>query len=302
MSASSSALHTILEKFAADAKNVCSEMRARACSELAGRLNQAVRRIRQAATREELGETVADTAAAFATGAAWFRIEDGAARSERLALTIPLAEAPALTGAVETREPVIALASGAEVSPQLVERFTHTAESRSFVYPILAAEKTPALLYAWADPQHAGPGANHAGQTSALELLAQVASAAWLALEPPPPPPAPLITIASVAKPANPWEALGVEEQQIHLRAQRYARVQVAEMRLRSAAAVQSGRLRRNLYHSLRDPIDAARDAFRKEFFAKCPSMVDYLHLELMRTLANDDADLLGKEYPGPMV
>ena len=30
--------------------------------------------------------------------------------------------------------------------------------------------------------------------------------------------------------------------------------------------------------------------------------MVDYLHLELMRTLANDDADLLGKEYPGPMV
>ena len=30
--------------------------------------------------------------------------------------------------------------------------------------------------------------------------------------------------------------------------------------------------------------------------------MVDYLHLELLRTLANDDADLLGSEYPGPMV
>ena len=88
-------------------------MRARACSELAGRLNQAVRRIRQAATREELGETVADAAAAFATGAAWFRIEDGAARSEKLALTVPLAEAAALTGAVESREPVIALGSGA---------------------------------------------------------------------------------------------------------------------------------------------------------------------------------------------
>ncbi len=305
VSSSSSALHNILEKFAADAENACSEMRARACSELAGRLNQAVRRIRQAATREELGETVADAAAAFATGAAWFRIEDGAARSEKLELTIPLAEAAALTGAVESREPVIALGSGAEVSPQLVGRFTHTAESRSFIYPILAGEETPALLYAWADPQHATPGANHAGQTSALELLAQVASAAWQALEPPPPPPpppAPLVTIAPVAKSANPWEALGVSEQQTHLRAQRFARVQVAEMRLRQAAAVQSGRLRRNLYHSLRDPIDAARDAFRKEFFAKCPSMVDYLHLELMRTLANDDADLLGKEYPGPMV
>ena len=140
-----------MEKFAAEAENVCSEMRARACDELAGRLNQAVRRIRQAATREELGETLADTAAAFAAGALWLRIEDGAARSEKLELTIPLAEAAALTGAVETREPVIALASSAEVSPQLVERFMHTAESRSFVYPILAGEKAPALLYAWAD-------------------------------------------------------------------------------------------------------------------------------------------------------
>lgn len=295
VSSSSSALHTILEKFAAEVENVCSEMRARTCDELAARLNQAVRRIRQAATREELGETLADTAAAFAAGAVWLRIEDSVARSEKLELTIPLAEAAALTGAVETREPVIALTSSAEVSPQLVERFTHTAESRSFVYPILVGEKAPALLYAWADKQHPA-------QTSALELLAQVASAAWQALEPPPPPPPPLVSIAPAAKPANPWEALGAEEQQTHLRAQRYARVQVAEMRLRNAAAVQSGRLRRNLYPSLRDSVDAARNAFRKEFFAKCPSMVDYLHLELMRTLANDDADLLGKEYPGPMV
>jgi hypothetical protein len=299
VSSSTSALQPILEKFAADAENVCSEMRARACNELAGRLNQAVRRIRQAATREELGQTVADTAAAFAAGAVWFRIEDDAARSEELELAIPLAEAAALTGAVETREPVIALASSSEVSRQLVERFTHTADSRSFVYPIIAGEKAAALLYAWADVQ---PAAHHTAQTSALELLAQVASAAWQALEPPPPPPTPLVTIVPAAKPANPWEALGAEDQQTHLRAQRYARVQVAEMRLRSAAAVQSGRLRRNLYHALRDPIDAARNAFRKEFFAKCPSMVDYLHLELMRTLANDDADLLGKEYPGPMV
>jgi hypothetical protein len=284
-----------LEKFAADAENACSEMRNRARSELAGQLNQAVRRIRQAATREDLGETVADTASAFAAGAAWFRIEDGAARSEKLELTVPLAEAAALTGAVETREPVIALASSAEVSPQLVERFSHTSESRANVYPILAGDKPAALLYTWTGE---GAGAQH----SALELLAQVASATWQALEPPPPPPPPLVSIAPAAKPAHPWEALGVSEQQTHLRAQRFARVQVAEMRLRNAAAVQSGRLRRNLYHSLRDPIDAARNAFRKEFFLKCPSMVDYLHLELTRTLANDDADLLGKEYPGPMV
>jgi hypothetical protein len=73
-------------------------------------------------------------------------------------------------------------------------------------------------------------------------------------------------------------------------------------MRLASAAAVKRGRTRRDLYSELREPVSAARDAFRKQFFAKCPSMVDYLHLELVKTLANDDADALGKDYPGPMV
>ena len=32
------------------------------------------------------------------------------------------------------------------------------------------------------------------------------------------------------------------------------------------------------------------------------PTMVDYLHLELVRSLANDDAILLGPNYPGPLV
>jgi hypothetical protein len=65
---------------------------------------------------------------------------------------------------------------------------------------------------------------------------------------------------------------------------------------------VLTGRSRRNLYEALRDHIDAAREQFQRDFFARCPSMVDYLHVELVRTLANDDAELLGENYPGPMV
>jgi len=90
-------------------------------------------------------------------------------------------------------------------------------------------------------------------------------------------------------------------EQQLHLRAQRFARVQASEMRLYHADLVQSGRSHRNIYDLLKQPIDSARDAFRAQFFAGCPSMVDYLHLELSRTLANDETDLLGSSYPGPM-
>ena len=35
---------------------------------------------------------------------------------------------------------------------------------------------------------------------------------------------------------------------------------------------------------------------------SKSDSMVDYFHLDIVRTLANDDADLLGTDYPGPMI
>jgi len=113
------------------------------------------------------------------------------------------------------------------------------------------------------------------------------------------------LALVSPAQPrasAADWESLPSEEQQLHLRAQRFARVHVAEMRLYEADAVKAGRARRELYDVLRNPIDAARAAFREQFFARCPSMVDYLHLELMRTLANDEPDLFGKDYPGPLV
>jgi hypothetical protein len=101
--------------------------------------------------------------------------------------------------------------------------------------------------------------------------------------------------------PAVSWETLSPHDQQIHLRAQRFARVRIAGIRLQEGPAVQSGRTRHNLYQALRGSIDTARDLYRKDFFDTCPTMVDYLHLELVRTLANDDAELLGKDYPGPM-
>jgi hypothetical protein len=48
--------------------------------------------------------------------------------------------------------------------------------------------------------------------------------------------------------------------------------------------------------------VDAGRAAFQKTFLAATPTMVDYFHLELVRTLANDDSSFLGNEYPGPLV
>jgi hypothetical protein len=277
-----------------DAEGLCDaraarqagEARARARSETADQLNQGVRRMRQAADPEEAGAALLDAAAAFATGAALFRLDGEVARGERVrcaaetagdfhGLEIPLALAPALAAAVESRDPVVTATTPAGVSALLANFLGHPSDGRASVFPVATRERVVALVYAWGAVE--GPP---------IEMLAQVAGAVWSGI--PRPTPADLIVSAG--------------EQRLHLRAQRFARVQVAEMRLYHSADVQTGRARRNLYDALRKPIDAARESFRKTHFDPCPSMVDYLHLELVRTLANDDPELLGENYPGVIV
>jgi len=280
-----------LAELTAETESLFAEARERTRRDVSDQLNQAARRMRQAGTVEELAATLTDAASAFASGAILFRVEGDNAKSEKI--EIPLASAAALRGAIETRDPVIAAATPAEVSPELIEFLGHSGDDRVSVFPVVVREGAPALLYVWG-----------AVQGAAVELLTQVGAAVWTVLTvPPPPPAADLVTIAPAAARQQPaWDQLSPQEQQLHLRAQRFARVQVAEMRLFETDAVHSGRSGNDLYGALRKSIDSSREKFRQTFFADCPSMVDYLHLELLRTLAHDNPELLGKNYPGPIV
>jgi hypothetical protein len=293
-----------LAQLSLEMEGLFGEARERARREMADQLNQAARRIRQAAGAGEIGATLLDATAAFAGGCALFRLEGGVAKggnirgvpeaaAENFAkVEVPLASASALAGAVESRDPVVAAATPAEVSQEMVDLAGHAAGERVSIFPLVVRDRVAALLYAWGHVQG-----------SALELLAQAAALAWSAV--PVAAPAVLVAISApprAEEPASAWDRLSAEEQQIHLRAQRFARVQTAEMRLLEPEAVRSGRAGKDLYRALETRIEDAREKFRRTFFAGCPSMVDYLHLELIRTLANDDAELLGKDYPGPMV
>ena len=60
-------------------------------------------------------------------------------------------------------------------------------------------------------------------------------------------------------------------------------------------------RVEGDLYGRLREAIDAERESFRRRFMEQCTSPVDYLHQELVRTLANGDEALSGPDYPGPI-
>jgi hypothetical protein len=278
---------------------------AEARHDAAGELNQAVRRIRRAADLEDLGATLLDAAGAFASHVALFRVEGEMARGVRMrgvpdetaerfrTLEIPLCDAAALAGSAESGEPVVAAATGSEVSQALADLVGHDPTARVSLFPVAPRDRVAALLYAWGTVE--GPS---------LELLAETAAAVWSGFGPATP--AGLVSIAPAQEapargPAAAWDLLSAEQRQIHLRAQRAARVHVAEMRLYHAAEVQAGRARGDIYGALRKPIDDARAAFRENYFARCPNMVDYLHLELVRTLAHDDPELLGKDYPGPL-
>ncbi len=274
-------------------------------------LNQCVRRLRQGSDAREVAAVLADSTTPFCNGAAVFRVEgsvegvcvrglegeDG--NRSFAALRFSPGEGAAFSGVLETGEPAVAMATPAEVTPALVSLAGHKPADRVSLFPLVVRGKTAAILYCWGDAQPAP-----------LELLAHTAAAVLEALTPPPAaaPPADLIPLQAAppapAVPAAPAPAapeLSPAEQRVHLRAQRFARVAVAEMRLYHAGAVTAGRARRNLYAALQQQIDEARAAYRREFMPAA-GMPDYLHLELLHVLSNDDAGLLGENYPGPLV
>ncbi|MBZ5592814.1 MAG: hypothetical protein LAP39_11305 [Acidobacteriia bacterium] len=307
---------------------------------LAEELNQCVRRVRKTASRQDLYATLLDVTVPFCDQAAVFSVHDKHLLAERMRrsarlqpvemaadhssppLEIPISQAAAFAAAIETRDPVIAISAPGEVTGALVRLFGHKPDDRIYLLPLVVNDAVVAILYA-------------AGRVQAppLELLSEVAGLqcqifTLASMRPAAPaaasrtqqkpsgqmatlsgtaPQSPAKAESSALKPAaaaqhQEWRALSRSEQHLHLAAQRFARVQVAEMRLSRAGVVRSARESRDIYGALKSPIDEARAEFREKHMTASPTMVDYLHLEMVRSLANDDATRLGPHYPGPLV
>ena len=316
---------------------------------LAEELNQGVRRVRKAANADDVYAALLDVTISFCEQAAVFSIHDQLARAERMRrpaeiapgedgsaanlppLELPVSAAAAFSTAVETRDPVIAISTPAEVSAALVGLFGHKPDERVYLFPLVANGTVGGIFYA-----------ARSVQAPPLELLSEVGSLQLQALTVGSQPsaaeveeqamaagseqeaPEELVTITGLsgahpdrastpapataeAKPEAPrphreWWSLSRDEQQRHLAAQRFARVLVAQMRLEAPDAVRSGRAARDIYGALQSPIDTAREKFREKHVTVSSTMVDYFHLELIRSLADDDENLLGPNYPGPLV
>jgi hypothetical protein len=188
-------------------------------------------------------------------------------------LQVSLAEAPGIAAAIASKDTVIALATAAELSKGIARLF---GGGRCAILPVVACERVAAVLVAVADPAEVG----------GLEAMTALAGVALDRRKRPEPLP----------------EAAGsAGDEALFLRAQRFARVRVAEIRLSKSREVVEARAGSRIYEMLKEEMDSARVAYARQFLQASPFMPDYLHVEFLRTLANDDIAVLGEEYPGPM-
>lgn len=278
-------------------------------------LNQIVRRLEQAESRETWIRTLLESTADYCGVAALFLITSRGlqfqgARGVEVpanapAAEVPLTSAPAFANAIEAADTVVTAGSPKELSQTVVALLGDASERRVYLFPVVVRRSPVAVLYAEAS-REGGDDVN----VSALELLIALASSSIGITE--------TTTVRSgaasdlfrienaagapkaSAKPS--WAELSKSEQEVHLKAQRFARTQVAQLLLHRVNQVRQGRASSSLYEMLKEDIDAGRESFREQFLGSSPSMVDYYHLELVRTLAKDNYDLLGSSYPGPMV
>ncbi|HYN14726.1 MAG TPA: hypothetical protein VES66_02935 [Terriglobales bacterium] len=223
---------------------------------------------------------------------------------------------------VQERVPV---AAGLDFDPTFLAKVGHAAGGNAILLPLVLREKVSALVY--------GDCGLEGGKldVAALKLLVRSAGM-WLEVlalrkampgVPAPDPAAPMpaerapaverapamaksaapeaasaatSAAVAVATPEGEWTA---EEREVHLRAQRFARLLVDEIKLYNQAKVAEGRASRDLYDRLKDDIEKSRASYNKRYGSSPAASADYFTKELVRILADNDASLLGANFPG---
>src|SRR5579872_5299318 len=188
------------------------DTRAKVRRDVAAKLNQAVRRLRAFENEAVWSRSLVDSTAGFADRAALFIVNGRSLRLEasrdfqagaRIDNT-PLESAPAFAGAVESRDPVVALRTRGELSDAIAEAAGEAADQRFYLFPITSRDRVAAILYA--DGECC---------TDALEMLTTCASAV-LDAQTATPERSKLVTIAGDQQPVPAvaaWFSLSKEEQ-----------------------------------------------------------------------------------------
>jgi hypothetical protein len=114
------------------------------------------------------------------------------------------------------------------------------------------------------------------------------------------PEPAPMAAMSAAAAAGSAISAsvkLSAEDAEIHRKAQRFARLLMDEIKLYNQAKVSEGRKHKDLYDRLKEDIEKSRGTYLKRYGNTSAASADYFSQELIRSLAEDDVSLLGKNF-----
>jgi hypothetical protein len=141
------------------------------------------------------------------------------------------------------------------------------------------------------------PGHAMAAAASAVAYPKAEASAA-LAAEPVlEPAPIAQTQPAAEADASGGISSLSPEDQDVHRKAQRFARLLVDEIKLYNQAKVAEGRKNKDLYDRLKEVIDKSRGTYQKRYGSTVAASGNYFQNEIVRSLAEDDLSIMGSNF-----
>ena len=92
--------------------------------------------------------------------------------------------------------------------------------------------------------------------------------------------------------------AVPADDDAVHRKAQRFAKLLVDEIKLYNKAKVQEGKTNCDLYDRLKEDIEKSRSAYEKRYSSTAAGSAHYFDQEIIRNLADNDRSLLGAGFP----
>jgi hypothetical protein len=228
-----------------------------------------------------------------------------------VSLTVELSSAKAKLGIKPTENPAESYpqtekATESSNAPEKVEPTQPASDQK----PAQAVEKPRSITQTEMSPdtqeQHTefrAPEPPQSGETPSLSAVAATQSDA--------PPPLAMETQRAVSEPVQIFSSqhshagigdVDENDQKLHNDARRFARLLVSEIKLYNEQKVHEGRRDKTLYGLLRDDIDKSREMYERRVSPNVAAKIDYFYDELVRILADNQVEALGKDCPGPVL
>jgi hypothetical protein len=270
-------------------------------------LNAAAASIHESSTQAEILRHLLEGEARFAARVALFVVKGSSIsgwqgigfEDNEVIKTLNVNAGSGLAGkAIKAR--TLAGGSAQEFDAGFVNSVKAPADDRCLVLPLVVKDKVAAVIYADAGTVQGGML-----DASGLQALTRFA-AVWLELaalrkaggsaaeEAPQPQPAAMAATAA-SSPAAPAAS---DEDELHKKARRFAKLLVEEIKLYNQPRVEEGRQHKDLYDRLKVDIEKSRSTYDKRYAESAVASANYFTQELIRILADNDVSLMGAGFP----